>query len=444
MEAEERNEVAALQTELKEQTRRWACREGYEAGRAGELRERILLLNHRYYADRIPAYRRLAEEAGAEGETTVETIARDLVCSDDIFKSYRGDWLDARDFERMTAWLRTIYHADIDISLDGVETIDHWIERLWRAGIHTVYSSGTSGTFSFIPRDKAAWDAFLHNGAYYLLQYLIERGANFDEFDAALLGFRGGHMGIQLAGTEIAKYVDHAFFLYDEPISAELIRLAGRGPRSPEDLDRLKALQADAKVSESDVYGTFVSRLKNSLGKGRKIWMFGAPFQLKALGERLLAAGDPVTFTPGSIAIFGGGWKTFEGERINPGDFLGLLEQAFGIPGSDVIEVYSMVESNCPFARCPEGNFHISPLTEPIVYDEALVPMSGEEKRGTFGFLDPFASSYPGFLISGDSVHFVSGGCGCGLEGPFMAGEVARAPGREARGCAGVMASIEA
>ena len=41
--------------------------------------------------------------------------------------------------------------------VSGVKLIDDWIERLGAAGVHVVYSSGTSGAFSFVPRDKKDW-----------------------------------------------------------------------------------------------------------------------------------------------------------------------------------------------------------------------------------------------------------------------------------------------
>jgi len=54
------------------------------------------------------------------------------------------------------------------------------------------------------------------------------------------------------------------------------------------------------------------------------------------------------------------------------------------------------------------------------ILDEALKPIEGKDIEGFFGFLDPFAGSYPGFLISGDHVHLVDDKCDCGLIGPAL------------------------
>jgi hypothetical protein len=84
-------------------------------------------------------------------------------------------------------------------------------------------------------------------------------------------------------------------------------------------------------------------------------------------------------------------------------------------------------------------------LLEPILFDETLTPLPADhEGAGTFGFMDPTAQSYPGFLITGDRVHLTRDLCPCGLTGPTLAGEVRRAPGREVRGCGGILATVRA
>ena len=62
--------------------------------------------------------------------------------------------------------------------------------------------------------------------------------------------------------------------------------------------------------------------------------------------------------------------------------------------------------------------------------------------EGMLAFLDPFALSYPGFLIAGDRATLDFGSCGCGRSGAFVEGEIERAPGAEVRGCGGVLGSI--
>ena len=100
-----------------------------------------------------------------------------------------------------------------------------------------------------------------------------------------------------------------------------------------------------------------------------------------------------------------------------------------------------MTEINMLMLRCQFGRFHIPPLIEPVIFDTELAPREGTDISGAFGFLDPMAVSYPGFIITGDYVHLVDGECRCGLSGPAVT-RIERISGTEVKGCGGVMGSI--
>jgi hypothetical protein len=120
-----------------------------------------------------------------------------------------------------------------------------------------------------------------------------------------------------------------------------------------------------------------------------------------------------------------------------------MMATNLNLPLDRIMEGYSMTEMNAFTLRCDHGRFHIPPLIEPVIFDEGLSPMEGEDLRGIFGFMDPLAISYPGFIISGDEVHFIDGDCPCGLSGAAVT-EIGRARSREVKGCGGIMASITA
>ena len=131
-------------------------------------------------------------------------------------------------------------------------------------------------------------------------------------------------------------------------------------------------------------------------------------------------------------------------EKSSAGNTLvSMLSEVFGLPPDRILEGYSMTEINMLMLRCDAGRFHIPPMIEPVVLDEELSPLEGKDIKGTFGFLDPLAVSYPGFLISGDYVRMVDGECACGLCGPAIT-EIGRAKSREIKGCGGIMGSIKA
>ncbi|MBA7646834.1 hypothetical protein ES703_54600 [subsurface metagenome] len=120
-----------------------------------------------------------------------------------------------------------------------------------------------------------------------------------------------------------------------------------------------------------------------------------------------------------------------------------MLSENFGIPPKMILEGYSMTEINMLMLRCDHGRFHIPPNIEPVIYDEELNPLEGSDLKGAFGFLDPLAISYPGFIISGDYVGMLDGECDCGLCGPALT-DIGRAHGQEIKGCGGIMGSIRA
>ena len=82
------------------------------------------------------------------------------------------------------------------------------------------------------------------------------------------------------------------------------------------------------------------------------------------------------------------------------------------------------------------------PITETVIFDEALEPLTGDDIYGGLGFLDPFAACYPGFIITGDNVRRRSGGCPCGMSGVTIT-DIGRATGREVKGCGGIMAAMQ-
>ena len=136
----------------------------------------------------------------------------------------------------------------------------------------------------------------------------------------------------------------------------------------------------------------------------------------------------------------GGGWKSFENQRIAREDLLEYAQDRLGFQPDQMHEGYGQSESNCHFNRCIHGRFHATPLSVPMVLDanHDIMPNGGV---GRYAFVDPFISSYPGFVITGDETELVDETCPCGLSGPAIVGEVRRAKGQEIKGCGGVMAA---
>ncbi len=190
-------------------------------------------------------------------------------------------------------------------------------------------------------------------------------------------------------------------------------------------------------------YRRIIDSIVESTKAGQKVFVFGAPYQFMELCELTMSTGSHLGLKKGSMVLFGGGWKSFSGEAVEREKLVGMISQTFDLPPEMILEGYSMTEISVLMLRCNHGRFHIPPLIEPVIYDEELNPVEGHDISGRFGFLDPLAVSYPGFIISGDLVHMVVSGCKCGLQGPAIT-SIDRAYGQEVKGCGGIMSSMRA
>ncbi len=265
--------LADIHKALLRLTQAWALRRPFDAERARDLRRQAILLNHEHYLQTIPAYQQLAREAGIGLTDDVGAIVEQLMVSDDLFKSYSQRWLDANDFTRMNRWLSFIHHRQVNVDVEDVCSIDGWIDRLGQHDVMPVYSSGTSGAFSFIPRDRAMWELVRMANTCYLLplltynklgsswQRLLTRWAaawlspsNFSQavsslsvkpFDAVFLDFQGGRTGMQAIGEELTSAFRRTTFLYPIRLSANVLRSLRRGPKSEEEFAALQAVQAE-------------------------------------------------------------------------------------------------------------------------------------------------------------------------------------------------------
>lgn len=458
-----------IQKQLIKATRSWALHQGSDPPRIRELRQEAILLNHEHYLQNIPLYRKLAAEGNFDKNAGIDAVKKNLMLSADVFKSYEQTWLDNADYGRMTQWLSGLYHKNIDPDMPGVKSIDDWIDRLGTSGTHVVYSSGTSGTFSFVPRDKSDWVLSRSANIAYLAPLLAARLAedslsgklmklavrlvspdtlaglagknNIPDFDAAFLGFRQGRLGNQVLIGELAPLFRRHYFLYDADITGTALRCLRRGARTEEERRLTEELQDKVVGQKEKNYRRIIDNIRQSGDDGQKVFLFGAPYQFKELCEAMAGQNRKPGLKKGSLLLFGGGWKSFTGEAMDRESLVKLLTETLEIPPQMVMEGYSMTEINMLMLRCQFGRFHIPPVIEPVIFDKGLAPVEGTDISGVFGFLDPMAVSYPGFIITGDYVHLMDGECQCGLAGPAVT-QIERASGSEVKGCGGVMGSI--
>ncbi len=463
--------ISEIQNNLIKAARAWATNSDFNPSEAQELRHHAFLLNHQHYLDCIPFYKGIAEGEHCDRDVDIQTIKNKMMLSADFFKSYEQRWLDNADYKRMNSWLSHIFDRTVDVDVSGVQSIDGWIERLEKKDIHITYSSGTSGAFSFVPRDKKEWDLTRKANVACIEPLLANRildknrSDNFlnslnlllplssllklvgkkllGDFDAALLGFKSGRMGNQFLISELIPLFNDYYFLYDIDISGSALRLLRRGARTEDEIQIVQSLRDKMVTQREQNYLELIARIENSTAKGQEVLIFGAPYQFKELCEVLAEKNRRLVLKERSVAVIGGGWKTFTGEAISRKALVDMISNSLNLPHEMILEGYSMTETSVLTMRCPYGRFHIPPVIEPVILDDALNPIEGDDIRGAFGFMDALATSHPGFIISSDYVHMVNSACECGLHGPAIL-EIGRLPGAEVKGCGGIMGSFSA
>ncbi|MGV9775419.1 LuxE/PaaK family acyltransferase [Streptosporangium sp. NPDC003464] len=389
-------------------TRLWSTGAPIDEGAVARLREAVLVGNHRRYAAAIPAYAALVDESPAAPAVTVADIRDRFLVTDGLFKSYDPAWLEDAPAE-LTRWLGSIFTerlTDLDLATGD---INQWRAALKRHGVYVTFSSGTGGRPSLVPRDRPTLAALracsgvrlpwtLRAGTYDFLQ-LVAPGLG--------LGIQSGAAGLA-AGAVRVHHLRAALF--------DLRSLTG-GPGPP-------------GAPDHDAAADFLARSE------RPVLVFGTPAEVSDLIDHLASAGRHVRLLPGSQVVTGGGWKGRTAIRRE--ELVEGVRDRLGVPPGRCVDTYSTSELNTVFLTCVNDRYHVPPCVEPVVVDDLLVPVDGDDVVGRLAVLDPFALSYPGSVVTGDAVRLRRDPCGCGLAGPTLAAPIVRAAGAGERGCATV------
>jgi hypothetical protein len=421
----------------------WVQGERIDPALLRRLHEKATVAAHAFYVDSIPVYRRLAEDLGLTDCRDAEMIAAEMSSSDHLFKSYPQEWVDRRDFEALTDWLGTIASDRPQPRLDGVETVDQWVDAVCRAGWRLNYSSGTSGHLSFIPRERLTDRALMKFTVRQWTQMAGREPLPLHSFDGYFMIFAGGQQMISAQGYMLSLELARAEFVYPEPSSADLTRLAVKGAQTPEEEKALADFRARTGGNIEVHLNRILDGMIASAKAGRPILLYAPPFQLLDLCQRMAARGERIGPQPLAALLTGGGWKSFENQRISREELLAFAEDRLGFQPHQMHEGYGQSECNAHFNRCAHGRFHATPLAMPMVLDGNLdiMPKGGV---GRYAFSDPFITAFPGFVITGDEVELIDETCPCGLSGLAIVGEVRRAKDQEIKGCGGVMAATRA
>jgi len=359
---------------------------------------------------------------------TNDDLAKIPLIPDKFFKDYPS----GKDF---ATWLANIYTGDLpNITIKQKKpNYDDVIKAFNDAGVIVTYSSGTGGRHTFIPRNK---QTFL-NSEYALAKSLVGMIHPLWKHDSyGYLMMPNPKKNFIYAGKALEIYFDavkDVSVAIDREVNTELIEMTmgGKGGLKSKVVRYFSYKQ----------YGKMVDDMINWLEKREKakdtITLVGAPYILYAVMEKLKKEGRSFDFGDRGGVGTGGGWKVHEHKRMPVEEFRNEVKEVLGIPGKFVLDVYGMVEGNGWMTHCPEGHYLHAPYSyyKPLVLNEEFKPAEYGES-GRFAFLDGAATSYPGFIVTGDQVKLLKRCPVCDRPGPVLEPEIKRAKGEDVRGCA--------
>lgn len=354
--------------------------------------------------------------------------------ADTFFKSYPSE-----EPRNVYEWLYRSSSVDIgefDFNGNSLEDFLGWAEKRLKGIVN--HSSGTSGKFSIMFRDKVT---------YQRIFYIAVKSIFFDIIpptDRAHFVYPGStktHLTMGRFIQEASRVFDdlNRHFLTDRPLTMEIIKLmsTGRAEGFKEKIE-FRLLQKAMKKGQSQIL-----ELLEKLDREKKqVYMVTFPFQLFDLMKMMEKDGKILNLgESNSLIITGGGWKIHEHKKVSEKEFAEMIERNLGVPPSNYRDLYGMSEMNGLAIGCDGRYKHLTPWIYPMVLDDNQEPV-GYDEWGRFAFLDPLANSYPGFMMSGDRVKILEECPECGKTGPVLESEITRLPGVEPKGCGNLMREL--
>jgi len=354
---------------------------------------------------------------------------------DTFFKDYPED-------KRFLDWLKTIFTGSIPLVefKNNSPSHDEVIEGFLKKGINIMFTSGTSGRFSFIPRDNQSWNRVKYSAMKSVIELM-----NYDPDDSSVLLIPDPRQ----TNLTIASLFGIAYDLYypknihialDIKITTQFLRMQRDEAIGLREKIKAKAMSKISPIVQKKSDLKIINIFKQMEKEGKKINIGSPPFWLDRIIERMKQEGKSVNLESSQV-LTGGGWKADEDKRTPEEIFRKKVEGILGVPENHFHDVYAMSECSSVFLSCDKHYKHIPPVIIPFVLDDELNPV-GYNKFGRFAFIDPLPTSYPGFIITGDRVKLLEHCPECSRDGPVLDVEVTRLPGAEGRGCAAVMAEL--
>jgi phenylacetate-coenzyme A ligase PaaK-like adenylate-forming protein len=392
-------------------------------------------LNHHYSKSQF--YNQLCKEYDFHPNDikSEEDFKKVPMLPDTFFKEYPAE--NPKEIFNWLVKISTVELGEYDYQGKDLMGFLRWAEQRLEGLVN--HSSGTTGHYSFMFRDKTTFYRFY----YAIVNLLVDLCPPKGDPNYVYPGSPNTFLTIGKWLGEIAKVFSDSkrHFLTDREISMSIARLLATGnATSLKERFILRALKK-AMIKGEDKMLSLLEKLDKS---GEQSYIVSPPYQMYSIMLKMKENGMKLNLgDSNSFLLTGGGWKIFESRKVSEKDFALMAEETLGIPPERYTDLYGMSEMNGGAVSCKGRYKHLLPWIYPMVLDDSQGHI-GFEEWGRFAFLDPVANSYPGFIISGDRVKLLEQCPGCDQAGPVLESDITRVAGAEAKGCANLMRGLMA
>ncbi len=392
-------------------------------------------LNHHYGKSQF--YNQLCKEYEftPDDVKTTKDLEKIPMLPDTFFKEYPAE--NPKEIFEWLTKISTVELGDYDYNGKDLMGFLRWAEGRLEGLVN--HSSGTTGHYSFMFRDKLTFHRFYYALVNAIAELCPPRGDPHFVFPGSPNTFLtiGRWIGeVSKVWSEPKRH-----YLTEREISMSIARLMSTGhAKSLKEKLILRALKKAMIKGEEKM----LTLLENLDKTGEQLYIFSPPFQLYSIMLKMKERGIKLNLGESeSFLLTGGGWKIFESRKISEQEFASMVEDTLGISPERYTDLYGMSEMNGGAVSC-EGRYkHILPWIHPMVLDDNQGHL-GYDEWGRFAFLDPVANSYPGYIITGDRVKLLERCPICNKPGPVLESDITRMVGAEAKGCANLMRGLMA
>ena len=155
---------------------------------------------------------------------------------------------------------------------------------------------------------------------------------------------------------------------------------------------------------------------------GLPIRTIGFPAYTYMLLSQMEKEGIRLQMPRGSMITMGGGWKQFEGQKVEKAELYRLAKAVLGIDEDRCVEFFGAVEHPILYTTCPHHHFHVPVYSRVIIRDPDTLQPVPNGTPGLVNLLTPMAGSMPILSVMTDDLGILHDAdtCPCGIRSPWL------------------------